>query len=68
MQPGLMSMQVRGVACDLGAHIAGIAVATLVVAGVYSLVMESLRIRTKNRFPLSPLAIGIGWLSHPTAR
>jgi OPT family oligopeptide transporter len=35
------------------------------IAGFAALVMEVLRIRTKNRFPLSPLAIGLGVVVPP---
>jgi OPT family oligopeptide transporter len=35
------------------------------VAGFAALVMEVLRIRTRNRFPLSPLAIGLGVVVPP---
>ena len=35
------------------------------IAAVAALVMEVLRIRTKNRFPLSPLAIGLGVVVPP---
>jgi uncharacterized oligopeptide transporter (OPT) family protein len=35
------------------------------IAGVASLVMEIVRIRSKGRFPLSPLAIGLGVLVPP---
>ncbi len=35
------------------------------IAAFAALVMEVLRIRTKNRFPLSPLAIGLGVVVPP---
>jgi len=35
------------------------------IAGFAALVMEALRIRTHNRFPLSPLAIGLGVVVPP---
>ena len=35
------------------------------IAGCAALVMEVLRIRTRNRFPLSPLAIGLGVVVPP---
>jgi uncharacterized oligopeptide transporter (OPT) family protein len=35
------------------------------IAGFAALVMEVLRIRTHNRFPLSPLAIGLGVVVPP---
>jgi uncharacterized oligopeptide transporter (OPT) family protein len=35
------------------------------IAGFAALVMEVLRIRTRNRFPLSPLAIGLGVVVPP---
>ena len=37
----------------------------MVIAGFAALVMEVLRIRTHNRFPLSPLAIGLGVVVPP---
>ncbi|HET7202829.1 MAG TPA: OPT/YSL family transporter [Steroidobacteraceae bacterium] len=37
------------------------------IAGFAALVMEVLRIRTNNRFPLSPLAIGLGVVVTPDA-
>jgi uncharacterized oligopeptide transporter (OPT) family protein len=37
----------------------------MVIAGVVSLVMEIVRIRSKGRFPLSPLAIGLGVVVPP---
>jgi OPT family oligopeptide transporter len=37
------------------------------IAGFAALVMEILRIRTHNRFPLSPLAIGLGVVVPPTS-
>ena len=38
---------------------------SMVIAGCAALVMEALRIRTRNRFPLSPLAIGLGVVVPP---
>jgi uncharacterized oligopeptide transporter (OPT) family protein len=38
---------------------------SMAIAGFAALVMEVLRIRTKNRFPLSPLAIGLGVVVPP---
>jgi OPT family oligopeptide transporter len=38
---------------------------SIVIAGFAALVMEVLRIRTQNRFPLSPLAIGLGVVVPP---
>ncbi|MBS1134746.1 MAG: family oligopeptide transporter [Burkholderiaceae bacterium] len=38
---------------------------SMVIAAFASLVMEVLRIRTRNRFPLSPLAIGLGVVVPP---
>jgi OPT family oligopeptide transporter len=38
---------------------------SMAIAGFAALVMEALRIRTKNRFPLSPLAIGLGVVVPP---
>jgi OPT family oligopeptide transporter len=38
---------------------------SMAIAGVAALVMEVLRIRTRNRFPLSPLAIGLGVVVPP---
>jgi uncharacterized oligopeptide transporter (OPT) family protein len=38
---------------------------SMVVAAVVGLVFEVLRVRTRNRFPLSPLAIGLGVLVPP---
>jgi uncharacterized oligopeptide transporter (OPT) family protein len=38
---------------------------SMVIAAFAALVMEVLRIRTKNRFPLSPLAIGLGVVVPP---
>jgi uncharacterized oligopeptide transporter (OPT) family protein len=38
---------------------------SMVIAGFAALVMEVLRIRTRNRFPLSPLAIGLGVVVPP---
>jgi OPT family oligopeptide transporter len=40
---------------------------SMAIAGFAALVMEVLRIRTKNRFPLSPLAIGLGVVVTPDA-
>lgn len=40
-------------------------VISMVVAAVAGLVMEVLRIRTRGRFPLSPLAIGLGVVIPP---
>ena len=37
----------------------------MAIAAFAALVMEVLRIRTKNRFPLSPLAIGLGVVVPP---
>ena len=37
----------------------------MIIAGFAALVMEVLRIRTHNRFPLSPLAIGLGVVVPP---
>ena len=38
---------------------------SMAIAGFAALVMEVLRLRTKNRFPLSPLAIGLGVVVPP---
>jgi len=38
---------------------------SMIIAGFAALVMEVLRIRTRNRFPLSPLAIGLGVVVPP---
>jgi len=38
---------------------------SIAIAGFAAFVMEVLRIRTKNRFPLSPLAIGLGVVVPP---
>ena len=38
---------------------------SIAIAGFAALVMEMLRIRTNNRFPLSPLAIGLGVVLPP---
>ena len=38
---------------------------SMAIAGLAALVMEVLRIRTRNRFPLSPLAIGLGVVVPP---
>jgi uncharacterized oligopeptide transporter (OPT) family protein len=38
---------------------------SIAIAGFAALVMEVLRIRTQNRFPLSPLAIGLGVVLPP---
>ena len=38
---------------------------SMIIAGCAALVMELLRIRTDNRFPLSPLAIGLGVVVPP---
>ena len=38
---------------------------SMIIAAFASLVMEVLRIRTHNRFPLSPLAIGLGVVVPP---
>ena len=38
---------------------------SMIVAAVVGLVFEILRVRTRNRFPLSPLAIGLGVLVPP---
>ena len=38
---------------------------SMIIAGCAALVMELLRIRTHNRFPLSPLAIGLGVVVPP---
>jgi len=40
-------------------------VTSMIVAAVAGLVMEVLRIRTKGKFPLSPLAIGLGVVLPP---
>ena len=40
---------------------------SMAIAGLAALVMEVLRIRTHNRFPLSPLAIGLGVVVTPDA-
>ena len=40
---------------------------SMTVAGFAALVMEVLRIRSHNRFPLSPLAIGLGVVVPPTS-
>ena len=41
---------------------------SMVIAAFAALVMEVLRIRTNNRFPLSPLAIGLGVACRRTRR
>ena len=38
---------------------------SMIIAAFAALVMEALRIRTQNRFPLSPLAIGLGVVVPP---
>jgi uncharacterized oligopeptide transporter (OPT) family protein len=38
---------------------------SIAIAGFAAFIMEVLRIRTKNRFPLSPLAIGLGVVVPP---
>jgi uncharacterized oligopeptide transporter (OPT) family protein len=38
---------------------------SMIIAGFAALVMEILKIRTHNRFPLSPLAIGLGVVVPP---
>jgi uncharacterized oligopeptide transporter (OPT) family protein len=38
---------------------------SMAIAAFAALVMETLRIRTRNRFPLSPLAIGLGVVVPP---
>ena len=38
---------------------------SMIIAGCAALVMEILRLRTHNRFPLSPLAIGLGVVVPP---
>jgi OPT family oligopeptide transporter len=38
---------------------------SMAIAGVAALVMEILRVRTNNRFPLAPLAIGLGVVVPP---
>jgi OPT family oligopeptide transporter len=38
---------------------------SMAIAGLAALVMEVLRVRTNNRFPLSPLAIGLGVVVPP---
>jgi len=40
-------------------------IVSMIVAAVVGLVFEVVRIRTRNRFPLSPLAIGLGVLVPP---
>lgn len=40
-------------------------VISMVVAGVVSLILEITRIATKNKFPISPLAIGLGVVVPP---
>lgn len=40
---------------------------SMIVAAIAGVVMEVLRIRTKNRFPLSPLAIGLGVVLPPNS-
>lgn len=42
-------------------------VISMIVAAVAGLVMEVLRIRTRGRFPLSPLAIGLGVVIPPNS-
>ncbi len=42
-------------------------VISMIVAAVAGLVMEVLRIKTRNRFPLSPLAIGLGVVIPPNS-
>lgn len=42
-------------------------IASMLIAGVVSLVFEVLRIVTKNRFPISPLAIGLGVVVPPAS-
>ncbi|MBL9021958.1 MAG: OPT/YSL family transporter [Myxococcales bacterium] len=39
----------------------------MIVAALAGLVMEVLRIKTRNRFPLSPLAIGLGVVIPPNS-
>ena len=38
---------------------------SMVIAAIAALVMEIMRVRTRNRFPLSPLAIGLGVVVPP---
>ncbi|MDP1662579.1 MAG: OPT/YSL family transporter [Phycisphaerales bacterium] len=40
-------------------------ITSMVIAGFVALIMEIIRIRTKGRFPLSPLAIGLGVVVPP---
>lgn len=40
---------------------------SMILAAIAGLVMEVLRIRTRNRFPLSPLAIGLGVVLPPNS-
>lgn len=40
---------------------------SMIIAGFAALIMEILRIRSHNRFPLSPLAIGLGVVVPPTS-
>lgn len=42
-------------------------VISMIVAALAGLVMEVLRIKTRNRFPLSPLAIGLGVVIPPNS-
>jgi uncharacterized oligopeptide transporter (OPT) family protein len=48
-----------------GTLLTGSILTSMIVAAVAGLALEGLRIGTKNRFPLSPLAIGLGVLVPP---
>ncbi|HEX2836604.1 MAG TPA: OPT/YSL family transporter [Phycisphaerales bacterium] len=48
-----------------GTLLTGSIITSMVIAGVVSLVFECLRIFTKNKFPISPLAIGLGVVVPP---
>jgi uncharacterized oligopeptide transporter (OPT) family protein len=50
---------------DSGGLLSPSIVWSMAIAGFAALVMEVLRIRTHNRFPLSPLAIGLGVVVPP---
>jgi uncharacterized oligopeptide transporter (OPT) family protein len=42
-------------------------ITAMVIAGVVGLVMEIARIKTRGKFPLSPLAIGLGVVIPPSS-
>ncbi len=50
---------------EAGALLTNSIIWSIVIAGFAALTMEILRIRTNNRFPLSPLAIGLGVVLPP---